>query len=252
MGEPEARHEKYAPIAPIKAGYFGYLRGEPESPSGEQARAGAVTNPNSPEKRAGRERDQIIPVAAKGKTPVDTIAKQQRQYRNLRIAIEDALRPEVRAILDTIAFAEGTEKHGYYTAFGGGRLADLRKFPVRNGTTASGRYQINKMTYNGIADTFGSTDFSRFTQDMMATYKLQHTKVLDALLAGDLDTALSRATRTWASIPKMKGGESKYRYGGKAQPSKSYEVLKALYVTRLEVYRARERDNPYKTTFQGE
>jgi muramidase (phage lysozyme) len=119
----------------------------------------------------------------------------------------------VKAFLDMIAWAEG----GAYDLKYGGvesrkndkwRITDftLPPGPGADGhTTASGRYQINlsNWTENGKKK-MGLTDFSPRTQDLIAVEGLRQVKAIDAVLAGDMDTAIPRAARTWNSLPQGK------------------------------------------------
>jgi murein DD-endopeptidase MepM/ murein hydrolase activator NlpD len=84
---------------------------------------------------------------------------------------------EQRAMLDAIAFAEGTrdrKDNGYKTLFGGGQFSDYSKHPdtvVRSGryaSAAAGRYQFMPFTFNRLAKKLGLKDFSPESQDKAA------------------------------------------------------------------------------------
>ncbi|RII84352.1 glycoside hydrolase family 104 protein [Neopusillimonas maritima] len=120
--------------------------------------------------------------------------------------------PNVRQFLDVIAMAEGTDQHGYATAFGGGKIADLSDHPrqlhdftqtdgQRNKTSAAGRYQFLQGTWDDVAGKLGLTDFSPKSQDLAAVELLRRNGALPALMKGDFDTAVQRSGQTWASLP---------------------------------------------------
>ena len=128
----------------------------------------------------------------------------------------------VRVFLDAIAEAEGTTKHGYATAFGGGKLSSLLDHPRklanfsettgrRNSTSAAGRYQFLQSTWDEIAKKLGLTDFGPEAQDMAAIALLDRAGALQDVLRGDLQSAARKSGKTWASLPS-----SPY-----AQPKKS-------------------------------
>lgn len=121
-----------------------------------------------------------------------------------------AQNPNVRRFLDTIAQAEGTT--GYDTAFGGGKIESLADHPrtlhdftqtdgKRNKTSAAGRYQFLRGTWDDVAGTLGLTDFGPESQDLAAIELLRRNGSLEPLLAGDFDTAVRRSGTTWASLP---------------------------------------------------
>ena len=76
--------------------------------------------------------------------------------------------PNARQMLDIIAKAEGV-KHGYNTMFGNQRINSLQSHPntrksfvqtdgKSNVTTAAGRYQFLKDTWDGVARQYGLKD----------------------------------------------------------------------------------------------
>lgn len=136
--------------------------------------------------------------------------------------------PNVRAFLDLLAAAEGTEQHGYATAFGGDVLPSLADHPrqrksftqtdgKKNETTAAGRYQFLERTWDDVAGKLGLTDFGAEAQDLAAVELLRRAGALEPVLAGDFDTAVQKSGKTWASLPS-----SPY-----AQPKRSAEFIAA-------------------------
>ena len=119
--------------------------------------------------------------------------------------------PNVLAYLDTIADAEGAV-HGYRTEFGGGELADLSKHPnklrafttttgQKSKTSAAGRYQINKATYEDFAPELGITDFAPVSQDLIALAIMEREGVLDDVAEGRFEQATAGLGNRWASLP---------------------------------------------------
>lgn len=133
--------------------------------------------------------------------------------------------PNVQKMLNLIANAEGV-KHGYNTLFGNERLNDLSWHPnvkkeftqtdgKKNVTTAAGRYQFLKDTWDGVAKQLGLKDFSPKNQDIAAVALLAQNGALPSVLKGDFKTAVQKSGSTWASLPS-----SPY-----AQPKRSWSDL---------------------------
>jgi muramidase (phage lysozyme) len=82
--------------------------------------------------------------------------------------------PEGRALLDTIA---GTESPGYNVLNGGERFSSFADHPRRRGaggtTTAAGRYQFVKGTWDRARNATGVPDFSPASQDKAAWWLAQ-------------------------------------------------------------------------------
>ena len=133
--------------------------------------------------------------------------------------------PNARQMLDIIAKAEGV-KHGYNTMFGNQRINSLQSHPnIRksfvqtdgksNVTTAAGRYQFLKGTWDGVAQQYGLKDFSPQNQDIAALALMAQNGSLPYVLKGDFQTAVKKSGGTWASLPS-----SPY-----AQPKRSWSEL---------------------------
>ncbi|MFY3647030.1 glycoside hydrolase family 104 protein [Achromobacter xylosoxidans] len=130
----------------------------------------------------------------------------------------------VRRFLDAIGSAEGTDTHGYNTAFGGGRLESLADHPRQlhdftqtdgtpNKTSAAGRYQFLEPTWNDVAGKLGLKDFGPESQDIAAVELLRRNGALPAVLAGDYDTAIKKSGATWASLPSSPYAQPKRSAG---------------------------------------
>lgn len=126
--------------------------------------------------------------------------------------------PNVRKMFDLVAYTEGV-KHGYNTMFGNQRIDNLSAHPnIRkqfkqtdgktNYTTAAGRYQFLKPTWDGLSRQYGLKDFSPQNQDIAAVALLAQNGALPYVLKGDFATAIQKSGGTWASLPS-----SKYKQG---------------------------------------
>lgn len=113
-----------------------------------------------------------------------------------------------------LAMIRKFEANGQYNVlYGGGHFSDYSKHPDvkvpftdgagnRNYSTAAGGYQINYPTWSSeIQPVLDLPDFTPPSQDAAAIYLLQKIGVVDALNAGDFDTALRLASKRWASLP---------------------------------------------------
>lgn len=120
--------------------------------------------------------------------------------------------PNVQKFLNMLAAAEGTTTHGYATAFGGGRIADLsrhpgtfRKFKETTGrtntTSAAGRYQFIGKTWRTLQNRLGLPDFGAESQDLAAIELLRENGSLPFILKGDFHNAVKKSAKTWASLP---------------------------------------------------
>ena len=163
--------------------------------------------------------------------------------------------PRVRAMLDTIGYAEGTGKNYGRVVFGtvlgpsdrnapydrskvGKRnvvVNDFRHHPnlaVRwaNGqppSSAAGRYQFIYSTWKGL----GMKDFSPRSQDLAAIKLMQRRGMIEPLLRGDFTGAIHKGAPEWASLPTSKGGSY---YGG--QGAKNIGDLRDVYSASLRLY----------------
>lgn len=158
--------------------------------------------------------------------------------------IENHLRdrsPEVRALLDTIAFAEGTHDDlGYRTLFTFETFRSFRDHPRRvrcasyHGyrlcSDAAGRYQIISSTFDSVAKHLQLNDFSPKSQDLAAVELIRWRGGLSKIEQGDFDGAIAAIGREWASLPGS----------GYGQPQTSREDLRTIYQQRLNYYQNRQ------------
>jgi len=126
-------------------------------------------------------------------------------------------RPEVRSLLNTIRYAEGTPgEAGYRTMFGGGKFDTSQgwKHPdkaVSGGgytSTAAGAYQFLTPTWQGTAKALGLPGFDPKSQDLAALYLIDKKRgALDPFLKGEkFGTVLNKLAPEWASLPTSSGG----------------------------------------------
>jgi lysozyme len=68
-------------------------------------------------------------------------------------------------------------------------------------STAAGAYQLIKGTWTRLQDKLNLTDFSPLSQDRAAVGLLDEIGALDLIYAGDIEGAIHKASRIWASLP---------------------------------------------------
>ena len=128
----------------------------------------------------------------------------------------------VRKMLDLISYTEGTQANGYYTTFGGGRQSSLATHENRrksfkqtdgksNVSSAAGRYQFLKGTWDGLAKQYGLKDFGERSQDIGALALIAQKGQLERVVAGDIKGAAANLGNVWASLPS-----STYKQGKKS------------------------------------
>ncbi|HEX8368795.1 MAG TPA: peptidoglycan-binding protein [Pyrinomonadaceae bacterium] len=182
---------------------------------------------------------------------------------------EELLRdPRVRAMLDAVAYAEGTRNNGDYGRVVNGTVLgpsnanapydrslvgrrnvvvdDFSRHPnlaVRwaNGqppSSAAGRYQFLYRTWQGL----NMPDFSPRSQDLAAIKLMQRRGMIEPLLRGDFAEAIHRGAPEWASFPVEGGGSY---YGG--QGARTLNSLREVYSNALQRYQGTEPPTPTET-----
>lgn len=151
------------------------------------------------------------------------LIEMQYQQHTTGAAVEDT---NVRAFLTAIAWAEGTEKtpdpyrvcFGYrHTVqgfadhpantgeWGGEKLTDQQCTGAGEKpgcvSTAAGRYQMRRATWNAAKRALSLPDFSPDSQDQAAVWLIDQRGALDDVKAGNLQTAIYKCRREWASLP---------------------------------------------------
>lgn len=130
------------------------------------------------------------------------------------------------ALLDTIAFSEGTDKpgqpskdRGYDVVVGGGlfsgyadhprQLISLSKLGIKS--TAAGRYQLLSRYYDAYKKSLSLPDFSPLSQDKIAIQQIRERKALPLIEAGRFDEAIAAIRNIWASLPGAGYGQHEHK-----------------------------------------
>jgi muramidase (phage lysozyme) len=149
--------------------------------------------------------------------------------------------PQVRSLLDTIRYAEGTPgEAGYRTQFTGVQFDPNKKGwahprEVKGSSSgyrsdAAGAYQFLSPTWDGVKKELGLSDFSPKNQDIAALRLIERRGALDPFLKGaKFGEVMNRLSPEWASLPTAKG---KSYYG---QPVKNLNDLYNYYEQRKQV-----------------
>lgn len=108
------------------------------------------------------------------------------------------------------------EKADYNTIVGGSTFDDYSKHPgvvgvtTKEGpSTAAGRYQITKTTYDRYAKKLGITDFSPESQDKIALELIKDNDALEDVKKGNYQAANAKLGGVWASLPSSKYNQPK-------------------------------------------
>lgn len=161
-------------------------------------------------------------------TPCPEKAPEQKQ---------DSISPEYRALLDTIAWAEGTDCH-YNMMVGRLLFRNYSSHPVETGempekgfpfktrgrkywrinySTAAGRYQFLYRTYNLLKERgFFQAGFIPEEQDQAALHLITESGITQGLLEEairkkDFINIWHELSGEWASLPHKKTKRSRYR-----------------------------------------
>jgi len=116
----------------------------------------------------------------------------------------------IKAFLNLIARAEGTYNkgdNGYNVIFGGSTFSGYTVHPnkcikFRNTcSTAAGRYQFLKRTWDGLKSSIGLPDFSPASQDLAAIQLISQEGAINDIINGNIQTAINKVRNIWASFP---------------------------------------------------
>lgn len=175
-----------------------------------------------------------------------TIARDQAEHDPQQL-VNDC---RVRAMLDTLAYSEGTANdpnNGYGTVVRGTvvraadpslvgqtnvTVSDFTQHPNAlvhvNGTlysTAAGRYQFLYGTWNGL----GLPDFSGPNQDLGGVMLMQRRNMIGPLSSGNFQQAVINGNKEWASLPG-----SPYGQGTRSMSRLLHEFINAMASCLLE------------------
>lgn len=129
----------------------------------------------------------------------------------------------VRAFLRALALGEGTSgPDGYRTLCGGTLFESYRDHPANVGwkgyplkdslcvkagfspgcvSTAAGKYQFTRPTWNALRRKLDLHDFGPESQDRACLQLLEDCGALSLIKVGRVKAAIGRARRNWASLP---------------------------------------------------
>lgn len=138
-----------------------------------------------------------------------------------------------KALHDSLAHAEGTRgrgQDGYNVIFGGTTVSSCSAHPnrcIRYGSTcstASGRYQFLRGTWNNVASARSLRSFEPENQERAALYLVHNVRRVTvpenrAMTATEFTNAMNKLSWEWASLPPG-------RYG---QPRKSAAEMRRVY-----------------------
>jgi muramidase (phage lysozyme) len=74
-------------------------------------------------------------------------------------------------------------------------------------STAAGKYQITKHTFEALQGALNLPDFGPQSQDRAATLLIQQKKALDLVNAGQIADAIGLCSGVWASLPGSASGQ---------------------------------------------
>lgn len=140
----------------------------------------------------------------------------------------------VTAFLDMLAVSEGTDNgrqptkcNGYDVLVGGKLFQDFSRHPSVLVTlsptlksTAAGRYQFLKRTWDELAAQLHLPDFGPESQDLACVQLLKRRKALELVKSGKFAAAVEACRKEWASLPGA----------GYGQHEQKLDKLQAAYV----------------------
>lgn len=117
----------------------------------------------------------------------------------------------VLALLDTLAYSEGTINKGddgYNVLFGGDLFSSYvdhprirHAFGENNFTTAAGRYQLLARFYDAYRVKLHLMDFSPISQDLISIEQIKEFRAIPVIMAGMFDQTIGMIAPLWASLP---------------------------------------------------
>lgn len=155
--------------------------------------------------------------------------------------------PRVQAFLDTIAYSEGTfNSNGYRTQYTYRLFMSFLDHPrevicakykgVDLCSTAAGRYQFLKRTWDEIATQIGAKDFGPINQDLGALLLIVQKEALELVLKiktkKDFTDAIYKVNKTWASLPGAPYG----------QPVRPMDKLAKVFKKQLQHHKKHRAD----------
>lgn len=157
--------------------------------------------------------------------------------------------PNLKAFLRVIREGESSQDDSAYTTIVGGehftdftdhprKLVNLPKLKVKS--TAAGAYQFLARTWDECAKALKLPDFSPASQDAAAVFLIKRRGALADIDAGNLESAIAKCAREWASLPGSPYGQPVMplkravdvflRWGGTLAPTQAKEAHMAPFV----------------------
>jgi lysozyme len=161
------------------------------------------------------------------------------------LALQD-VHPNMRKFLFLITKTEGTDLQGtpYNELYGYGNFTDFSKHPnikVTKGgytSTAAGRYQFLKRTWDGVQKRLNLSDFSPINQDRGAIQLIKDRGAYNDVINGDFEKAIQKTNKEWASLPGSPYGQPTYSL------QRAMAFLNSLVETTTTYVRQKVKDNP--------
>jgi muramidase (phage lysozyme) len=150
------------------------------------------------------------------KAPIWQNMPTYSEYQVVSMAKEALSDPRVRAFLDLVARCEvadeGYDPESYRILHGFRRLDTYTKYHpgiLSKGSTASGRYQMLKKTFNPLVNNYPSAHltFRPEGQDLATVLLLHERHVLPYISQNDILGAIKRSATIWASFPYYEDGD---------------------------------------------
>ncbi|WP_331692538.1 glycoside hydrolase family 104 protein [Pandoraea sputorum] len=140
-----------------------------------------------------------------------------------RIDLVMASDQNVCAFLDMLAWSEFTSRiagsdDGYNVIVGGGTFTSYADHPRKSvwiqrfnvWSTAAGRYQLLSRYYDVYKRQLGLQDFSPVNQDRIAIQQICERGALNDIMAGKIESAISKCRNIWASLPGAGYGQMEH------------------------------------------
>ena len=145
---------------------------------------------------------------------------------DLRAALANA---NVAAFLRVLRAGESNQEEDAYSLINGGaHFSDFSRhpydgIPTTQGGKAAGAYQYLGTTWKRYRERYGVPDFTPASQDFVAIADIAEHRALDAVEAGDLESAISLLAPEWVSLPGLGARVRRVfeQYGGTSAAAES-------------------------------
>ena len=133
---------------------------------------------------------------------------------------------QIKAFLDMLGWSEGTTRisgsdNGYNVVVGGSLfndyadhpqiMVDLPKLGIKS--SAAGRYQLLGRYWKVYKVQLKLPDFGHESQDAVAIQQIKECKALGDIESGNIESAISKCSRIWASLPGAGYGQHEHKIG---------------------------------------